>query len=128
MDILPYEIVEYTTQYLDCKSLYNFSMTCHRYNFSNVLKRRLKIEWTNSQKVIEAFINACKCNDILLMDYIFKRIEALLYIEADTLTANMLVIYKDDVIALKPELTPIMTKFEQDVAIVDMLVYQNMFT
>jgi hypothetical protein len=93
-----------------------------------VLHNRLKIEWTNPQEVIEAFINACKCNDILLMNYIFKRIEALLYIEADTLTANMLVIYKDDVLAIKPELKAVMTKFEQDVAIVDTLKYLNMFT
>ncbi len=128
MDILPNELVEYTTTYLDSASLYNFSQTCHRYNYSNELKNRLKIDWTNPQNVIESLLNAVKCHDTILVQYIFKRIEALLYIESDSITANMVIIYKDDLLKLDPSLKNRLDKLDKDTATVDLLVYLNMFT
>ena len=51
-----------------------------------------------------AFLNALERHDDRLVDYIFKRIEFSLAYESDVLTANMVMIYRYDVIKLAPRL------------------------
>ena len=114
MDTLPIELLLKISTHLDSKSLYNWCQCCTRFNFSNILHHRIEIDWTCPPKIIQALLNALECHDDVLTNYIFTRIEALLYFESDALTPNMLIIYKDDVLQLEPNLTERFHQLEEN--------------
>lgn len=112
MEQLPPEILETIAHYLDSASLYCWSQTSKRYNFSHILKNRLKISWTDSHAIMMALLNALKRHDDRLVDYIFKRIESSLTYETDALTANMAMMYRYDILRLDPRLAARLTRLQ----------------
>lgn len=112
MEQLPQEILETIAHYLDSQSLYCWSQTSKRYNFSHILKNRLKISWTDSHAIIMALLNALERHDDRLVDYIFKRIESSFAYESDALTANMAMIYRYDILRLDPRLASRFTQLQ----------------
>ena len=104
MHTLPNEILYHIIKFTDSTSLYNWSQTSHRYNFSKILKHRIKIEWTNSQSIIDCFLRALENDDVVLVNYIFVRIEALILFESNALTSNMLLIHKYTILKKRPDL------------------------
>jgi len=84
------------------------------------------IEWTDSQAIVTALVKAIQLKDALLVDYIFFRIDALVYLESDVLTSNLVLMYKEYLLKLDSNLTPRLAQLEINVDRANRLIYFRM--